>query len=107
MTYVATYLSSAAATAALTPLLIRWAGNGVIDLPEPRKVHRRPTSRVGGVAIFLGTLLGAVFLLSLHRDWLFPSATAFVVLAASAACVFLTGLVDVRFGVSGQLKLLV
>ena len=108
MTYVATYLSSAAATGVLTPLLIRWSRSGrLIDHPEPRKVHRQPTSRVGGIAIFLGTLLGALFLLLLNRQWLFPSSTAYVVLAASAACVFITGLLDDRFGISGQIKLLV
>lgn len=47
-----------AATAGLVPLFIglarRW---GVMDLPDPRKVHARPVPRWGGGAIAGGTLL--------------------------------------------------
>jgi UDP-GlcNAc:undecaprenyl-phosphate GlcNAc-1-phosphate transferase len=42
----------------LTGLLIRWAPRlGLVDHPDPRKVHTRPTPRAGGIAIVAGFLL--------------------------------------------------
>jgi UDP-GlcNAc:undecaprenyl-phosphate GlcNAc-1-phosphate transferase len=50
----------------LTTALIRWAPRlGLVDYPDERKVHVRPTPRGGGLAIFaavsLSTLLFSVF----------------------------------------------
>ena len=49
-------------TAALIPLLARWApAIGLTDAPGPRKVHSVPVPRVGGLAmaagLFVATLL--------------------------------------------------
>jgi UDP-GlcNAc:undecaprenyl-phosphate/decaprenyl-phosphate GlcNAc-1-phosphate transferase len=42
---------------ALIPLMIRFApALGMIDKPDPRKVHSKPIPRVGGVGIVLGAL---------------------------------------------------
>ncbi len=52
-----TILISVTVAAAVTPVSIRLAKKwGIIDKPEEaRRVHRRPTPRFGGMAIFLGT----------------------------------------------------
>lgn len=48
-------------TAALIPLLARWApALGLTDKPGPRKVHHTPVPRVGGLAMAAGTLLPAL-----------------------------------------------
>jgi UDP-GlcNAc:undecaprenyl-phosphate/decaprenyl-phosphate GlcNAc-1-phosphate transferase len=45
-------------TAALIPLLVRWApAIGLTDAPGPRKVHSIPVPRVGGLAMAVGLLL--------------------------------------------------
>ncbi len=45
--------------AVLTPLLREAAlKRGLVDLPEPRKVHSKPVPRLGGIAIFLGFVAG-------------------------------------------------
>jgi UDP-GlcNAc:undecaprenyl-phosphate GlcNAc-1-phosphate transferase len=45
-------------TAALIPLLVRWAPTiGLTDAPGPRKVHSIPVPRVGGLAMGVGLLL--------------------------------------------------
>jgi UDP-GlcNAc:undecaprenyl-phosphate/decaprenyl-phosphate GlcNAc-1-phosphate transferase len=45
-------------TAALIPLLVRWApAIGLTDAPGPRKVHSVPVPRVGGLAMAVGLLL--------------------------------------------------
>ncbi len=47
-----------AVSMALIPLLIRFApALGMMDKPDPRKVHAVPIPRVGGVGIVLGALL--------------------------------------------------
>jgi UDP-GlcNAc:undecaprenyl-phosphate/decaprenyl-phosphate GlcNAc-1-phosphate transferase len=44
-------------TAALIPLLARWApAIGLTDRPGPRKVHSTPVPRVGGLAMTAGVL---------------------------------------------------
>ena len=48
---------------ALAPLLVRFAvGRNLLDVPNLRSSHEVPTPRLGGVAIFLGTLAGAALL---------------------------------------------
>lgn len=45
-------------TAALIPVLVRWApAIGLTDAPGPRKVHSTPVPRVGGLAMAAGLLL--------------------------------------------------
>lgn len=42
---------------AITPLMIQLAPRlGMVDLPDPRKVHSLPIPRVGGIGIVVGTL---------------------------------------------------
>ena len=45
-------------TAALIPVLVRWApAIGLTDAPGPRKVHSIPVPRVGGLAMAVGLLV--------------------------------------------------
>jgi UDP-GlcNAc:undecaprenyl-phosphate GlcNAc-1-phosphate transferase len=46
---------------AVTPLLVRWAKrNGLVDAPDgERRIHTTAVPRLGGVAIFLGIVVGA------------------------------------------------
>jgi UDP-N-acetylmuramyl pentapeptide phosphotransferase/UDP-N-acetylglucosamine-1-phosphate transferase len=78
----------------LVPLLVRFAvGRNLLDVPNLRSSHEVPTPRLGGVAIFLGTLAGAVLLRS---EGMWPLLTA-------AALVWAVGLADdlsgLHFGV--------
>jgi UDP-GlcNAc:undecaprenyl-phosphate GlcNAc-1-phosphate transferase len=46
---------------ALIPLLIRFAPRlGMVDMPDPRKVHARPIPRVGGIGIVIGTVVSVL-----------------------------------------------
>jgi UDP-N-acetylmuramyl pentapeptide phosphotransferase/UDP-N-acetylglucosamine-1-phosphate transferase len=78
----------------LVPMLVRFAvGRNLLDVPNLRSSHEVPTPRLGGVAIFLGTLAGAVLLRS---EGMWPLLTA-------AALVWAVGLADdlsgLHFGV--------
>ena len=48
-------------TAALIPLLMRWApAMGLTDAPGPRKLHATPVPRVGGLAMAVGILVSTL-----------------------------------------------
>ena len=50
------------------PYAIRWAPQlGMVDEPDPRKVHERPVPRVGGVGIVFGALIALVIALPFDR----------------------------------------
>jgi UDP-GlcNAc:undecaprenyl-phosphate GlcNAc-1-phosphate transferase len=47
----------------LTGALVRWAPQWrLVDYPDPRKVHTRPTPRAGGLAIYLASIVGVALL---------------------------------------------
>ena len=56
---IVAFFVALAGTAGLVPLFIGLSRRfGVMDLPDPRKVHTRPTARWGGGAIAGGVFLG-------------------------------------------------
>jgi UDP-N-acetylmuramyl pentapeptide phosphotransferase/UDP-N-acetylglucosamine-1-phosphate transferase len=70
---------------ALVPLLVRFAvGRSLLDVPNLRSSHEVPTPRLGGVAIFLGTLAGVALL---RPEGMLP-------LLFAAALVWAVGLAD-------------
>jgi UDP-GlcNAc:undecaprenyl-phosphate GlcNAc-1-phosphate transferase len=56
------FLLALVAATILTPLVRKFALKiGAVDMPAERKVHRRPMPRMGGLAIYSGFWLGALF----------------------------------------------
>lgn len=86
----------------LTPLSM-WAAKrlGCLDVPDPRKIHREPTPRLGGLAVFLATIfaVGRNFQLAPHMGGLL----------VGSSLIFLIGFWDdcrglgARFRMGGQL----
>ncbi len=57
MTYILTLITALVISMALIPVMVRLAPRlGMIDLPDPRKVHAKPIPRAGGVGIVLGAV---------------------------------------------------
>jgi len=57
-TYLVMLLVAAAGSYFFTPLAMLLAARwGAVDLPNPRKIHKTPMPRLGGVAVFLGFCL--------------------------------------------------
>lgn len=120
---VAGFLASAILTVILTPVVRAFApALGLIDLPGERKVHVQPTPRGGGIAIFLGLLIPAIFLVVICVAG--PSgrfaivdeilqelggtshlAVQLVAIAVGAIVLFLTGLADDRWNLSWKFRL--
>ena len=85
--------------AALVPLLMRWAGSfGLLDQPGPRKIHRAPVPRIGGIAIMAGALLAVAVFVQARQD-----LTAYL---AAATLLGLFGVVDDRVNLSYRVKFL-
>jgi UDP-N-acetylmuramyl pentapeptide phosphotransferase/UDP-N-acetylglucosamine-1-phosphate transferase/glycosyltransferase involved in cell wall biosynthesis len=94
--YTYTFVGAAAASVVLTPLSMRLARVlGVVDRPNARKVHFRPTPRAGGVAIF-AAMAAVVVPALLQLTHFSNSQSLFHIWIALAACtgVFLIGLLD-------------
>jgi UDP-GlcNAc:undecaprenyl-phosphate GlcNAc-1-phosphate transferase len=67
-TYLLTYCLALLLSTGLTPLIIRWAKkNRLEDFPDARKSHRQPIARLGGIAIFVATMLSIIPLLYLNN----------------------------------------
>ncbi len=63
-------LVSFATSFALTPVAIRFGlAAGLVDQPAERKIHRAPTPRIGGAAVFLGFVV-ALLVNSILADWM-------------------------------------
>jgi UDP-N-acetylmuramyl pentapeptide phosphotransferase/UDP-N-acetylglucosamine-1-phosphate transferase/glycosyltransferase involved in cell wall biosynthesis len=108
--YLGAGAAGAALSAGMTPLAARLASRwGLVDLPNPRKIHKTPTPRIGGLAIGLSTFLaiGLLFLVANPwRDSALVSQTQIVTVLAAAAGILLLGLFDDILDVPARYKLL-
>jgi glycosyltransferase WbpL len=91
-------------SSALTRLVLRYTiSENIMDVPNPRSMHRTPIPRGGGIAIVVGILGGTVALTV--SGWL-PSRTA---IALSGGALLLAGIgwMDDRWGVRPYWRLAV
>jgi UDP-GlcNAc:undecaprenyl-phosphate/decaprenyl-phosphate GlcNAc-1-phosphate transferase len=98
MILLVVFLVAFLTTVVLTPRVIAWARQrNVLDVPlgEAKEIHKVPTPRLGGVAIF------PAFVLAVVVSWLLPlerqdasEAVRTVALLAGASVVFLLGVWD-------------
>ena len=78
---------------------------GFVDIPNDRKIHKFPIPRLGGVAIWLSTLLtfGILVLLS----WNYPHGNGLSGILIGGSLMFLLGMVDDIYNLSPKFKLAV
>lgn len=104
---VAALAVSAAMTALTISLSHRW---DLLDRPDPRKVHRKATPRLGGVGIIVATVLVAVpaFALlvgsSTNQPW--DATKHHLSILIGALFVFAAGVADDIWSVSSRVKLI-
>ena len=76
------FFTALAISMALTPVMIRIAPRiGMVDMPDPRKVHAVAVPRVGGIGIVLGALASVLLWVPLQpwiAAYVFGSAGLFV-----------------------------
>ncbi|HEX6593672.1 MAG TPA: MraY family glycosyltransferase [Bacillota bacterium] len=68
-----------------------------VDFPNDRKIHTKVTPRLGGLAIFFGTFLGALYVQPQHEH--LPE------IALGAVVIVVTGMLDDRFSIRPIAKL--
>lgn len=68
-----------------------------VDFPTHRKIHTKVTPRIGGLAIFLGAFLGALYLQ--------PSHPHLPEIVGGAFVIVITGMLDDRYGIKPVIKL--
>jgi UDP-GlcNAc:undecaprenyl-phosphate GlcNAc-1-phosphate transferase len=78
---------------------------GFVDMPGERKIHKSPIPRLGGVAIWLCTILSFVILVLLSFDY--PKGNGLSGILIGGGLMFLLGLVDDIYNLSPKFKLFV
>jgi UDP-GlcNAc:undecaprenyl-phosphate GlcNAc-1-phosphate transferase len=77
---------------------------GLCDMPNERKIHSEPTSRLGGVAIWLCVMLTFLLLVLLSY---YPTGVGLSGIIIGGSLMFLLGLVDDIFNLDAKFKLFV
>jgi len=78
---------------------------GLVDLPNERKVHKSPIPRLGGVAIWLCTIL--TFVILVFINWDYPYGNGLSGILVGGSIMFLLGFVDDLYDLSPKFKLVV
>ena len=87
----------------LVPLVISFSKKeGLVDLPNERKIHTKPISRIGGVAIWASTML--TFLCLVFMSY-YPYGSLLSGILLGGSLMFLLGLVDDIYNLNAKFKL--
>jgi UDP-GlcNAc:undecaprenyl-phosphate/decaprenyl-phosphate GlcNAc-1-phosphate transferase len=81
--------------------------SGYVDLPDPRKVHKKPMVRLGGVSIFIGNVCAWLVIWISGGFSELPSTSGYELLGVTGGglCFFAIGLLDDLFTLSPLLRL--
>lgn len=105
--YLLMLFITAAVTHILTGPVRKFAINiGVVPEVRARDVHREPTPRLGGMAMFGGLLAGLLVASHLpHLEEIFTESSTPRALLSGAALICLLGVLDDKWGVDALVKL--
>lgn len=89
----------------IVPLVIAYSKKqGLIDEPNERKIHKKPISRLGGIAIFASTMLTFLFLVILSY---YPYGSLLSGILLGSSLMFLLGLTDDIYTLDAKFKLFI
>jgi UDP-GlcNAc:undecaprenyl-phosphate/decaprenyl-phosphate GlcNAc-1-phosphate transferase len=89
----------------LVPLIISFSQKqGIMDLPNERKIHSHPIPRLGGVAIWICTVISFFALIILSY---YPHRSLLSGLLLGGSLMFLLGLVDDIYGLGAKFKFVI
>ncbi len=77
---------------------------GLVDIPNERKIHTKPISRIGGVAVWGSTMLTFLCLVLLSY---YPYGKLMSGILLGSSLMFLLGLIDDVYGLGAKFKLLI
>ena len=109
-TYLIVYFGTALMAMILVPIVSRLAKRySLVDVPDPRKVHKIPIPRVGGIAFVIPTfavVLTMFFLNNGISQSFLEAKTEYLVLLVAATFIFIVGFIDDLYSIRGYIKLL-
>ena len=89
----------------IVPLVIAYSKKqGLIDIPNQRKIHTKPISRLGGIAIWSSTMLSFLFLVFLSY---YPYGSLLSGILLGSSLMFFLGLIDDIYTLSAKFKLFI
>lgn len=89
----------------IVPLVIAFSKKqGLIDMPNERKIHKKPISRLGGIAIWSSTMLTFLFLVFLSY---YPYGRLLSGILLGSSLMFLLGLIDDVYTLGAKFKLFI
>lgn len=89
----------------IVPLVISFSEKqGLLDKPNERKIHSHPIPRLGGISIWICTILSFVALIILSY---YPYRSLLSGLLLGSSLMFLLGLVDDIYGLSAKFKFII
>ena len=89
----------------IVPLVIVFSkNNGLIDVPNERKIHTKPISRLGGIAIWASTMLTFLMLVFLSY---YPYGSLLSGILIGGTLMFLLGLIDDVYNLDAKFKLFI
>lgn len=89
----------------IVPLVIAYSKKqGLIDEPNERKIHSRPISRLGGIAIWSSTMLTFLFLVFLSY---YPYGSLLSGILLGSSLMFFLGLIDDIYTLDAKFKLFI
>ncbi len=89
----------------LVPLVISFSKKeGLVDMPNARKIHTKPISRIGGVAIWASLMLTFLCLVCLSY---YPYGSLLSGILLGGSLMFLLGLVDDIYNLDAKFKLFI
>lgn len=89
----------------IVPLVIAYSKKeGLVDVPNERKIHKIPVSRLGGVAIWSSTMLTFLLLVVLSY---YPYGSLLSGILLGGSLMFLLGLIDDVYNLNAKFKLFI
>ena len=77
---------------------------GLVDVPNERKIHKNPISRLGGIAIWSSTMLTFLCLVLLSY---YPYGSLLSGILLGGSLMFLLGLIDDVYNLDAKFKLVI
>ena len=89
----------------MVPFVIEFSQKeGLVDVPNDRKIHTAPISRLGGIAIWSSTMLTFLFLVLLSY---YPYGNLLSGILLGGSLMFLLGLIDDVYNLDAKFKLII
>ncbi|MDD3049829.1 MAG: MraY family glycosyltransferase [Candidatus Cloacimonetes bacterium] len=103
--YMITFIMTFLLVYSITPYLIKFAYKiNFVDNPNHRKVHKKATPLLGGVAVFTGFFLFTIYNVLMSQFRTFD--ISFIGYLAGALIIVVVGVIDDKFGMKPMIKMI-